>query len=393
MKIAVIGHKRVPSREGGIEKTVEKQMLRMRDRGHEVVFYNRSGHNIFGAQYDAALPAPEGEGARSPFSDAWKDLHGVTIRTVFTPKGKAGVPVYSFLATFKAVRDKCDILYYHGSGSCVMIPLAGVFGKKTAAMLHGIDSRRAKWKRFGRKYLELGERFAAEKADACFVLSEHMRDYIKETYGADTILTFNGAEAPKERPESGSGVSGRFGLTKDGYVLTLVRIVPEKGLHYLIRAFKKCRTDKKLVIAGGVDPACRDYYRRLTELAGDDERILFTGFIEEPDVTELYRNAYLFVLPSDLEGMAHSLLEAMAAGCACLVSDIPENTGVLGEYGKSFRKGSTKDLYEQLSALLKDPEAVEKMRDGVSEHVLSTYHWEACTDQIEQVFRGICGES
>ena len=370
MKIAVIGHKRVPSREGGIEKSVEKQMLRLRERGHEVILYDRSGHNIFGAEFDA----PAGS------------FRGMKIVTVPTPGNALGVPVYSFLATVRALREKCDILYYHGSGSCLMIPLARLFGARCVGMIHGIDSQQVKWNRLGRLYLRMGEKAAARRADACLVLSESIRDYIREKYGKEPVLTCNGTEPPCLPPDPEALIRKRFGLEKDGYILCVVRIVAGKGLEYLIRAFRACGTEKKLVIAGGVDPVCRDYYAQLRELAAGDERILFTGFLEEPAVQALYLQAYAFVFPSDHEGMAHSLLEAMAAGCCCLVSDIPENTAVIREHGLRFRRGDADDLREKLQGLLDDPGRVRSLREGTAAFALRTYDWDAVADQLEEVF-------
>ena len=375
MKIAVIGHKRVPSREGGIEKTVEKQMRLLRSRGHEILFLNRSGHNLFGEEYDQ--PA-----------EAWQE-QGISICSVPTPKGAGGVAVYSFLATLRAVREKCDVIYYHGSGPCLMISLAKAFGVPCVAMLHGIDSGRAKWGRFGRWYLRMGERAAARKADCCLVLSENMKQQMAENYGCRAVLTHNGAEPPLQVENSGEMLSRSFGLQKNGYVLTLVRIVPEKGLDYLIRAFRTCRTTKHLVIAGGVDPACRDYYEKLLKLAEGDPRILFAGYVQEPLVSALYCNASVFVLPSDLEGMAHSLLEAMAAGCRCLVSNIPENASVLGRWGTTFRHGDVEDLREKLQTLLDAPEASPEQRKAISDYVLSSFRWEVCVDQLEAIFKEV----
>ena len=62
----------------------------------------------------------------------------------------------------------------------------------------------------------------------------------------------------------------------------------------------------------------------LKGLAKGDDRILFTGFVQGAMLDELYSNAYIYTLPSDLEGMPLSLLEAMSYGNCCLVSDIPE---------------------------------------------------------------------
>lgn len=52
MRIAMVGHKRVPSREGGIEVVVEELAARMVMHGHSVTCYNRTGHHVSGKEYD-----------------------------------------------------------------------------------------------------------------------------------------------------------------------------------------------------------------------------------------------------------------------------------------------------------------------------------------------------
>ena len=131
-------------------------------------------------------------------------------------------------------------------------------------------------------------------------------------------------------------ITEKYGLTKDSYFLFLGRLVPEKGIRYLIEAFKDVKTDKKLVIAGGSSDT-DSFMKELNELARDDERIIFTGFVQGRMLDELYSNAYIYTLPSDLEGMPLSLLEAMSYGNCCLVSDIPECAEVVEDKALVFK--------------------------------------------------------
>lgn len=108
-------------------------------------------------------------------------------------------------------------------------------------------------------------------------------------------------------------ITDKFGLKKDSYILFLGRLVPEKGIRYLVEAFENVKTDKKLVIAGGSSDT-DSFMEELKELAKGDDRILFTGFVQGAMLDELYSNAYIYTLPSDLEGMPLSLLEAMSYG-------------------------------------------------------------------------------
>jgi len=370
LKIAIIGHKRIPSNEGGIEKGVEQHSVRMVARGHEVTAFNRGGHNVFGKEYDR---------------EKLKEYKGVKIITIPTVKGAASVPLYSFLATIRAAFSGYDVVSYRASGSCAMIPLAKFLGLKVVASLHGIDSQREKWGGFASKYLEFGEKMAATKADVCLVLSQNMKDYIDKKYNANSVLFANGIDKPEIfSPEI---IKEKYGLEKDGYILSLGRIVPEKGLHYLINAFKKCKTDKKLVVAGG-NGSKQDYYNELVALADGDERIIFTGYVMGKEIAELYSNAYIFALPSNLEGMANSLLEAMSYGNCCLVSDIPENTEVVGEHAEIFKKGDEQELLEKLQQLADSPQLVAEYKNAASEYILERYNWDLVVDQMLRVYSG-----
>ena len=370
MKIAVIGHKRIPSNEGGIEKGVEQHAIRMVERGHDVTAYNRSGHNVFGKEFDHKKR---------------KEYRGIRIVTIPTTKGAASVPIYSFLSVLHAGICRYDCVSIRASGSCAMIPLAKALGLRVVASLHGIDSQRDKWGGFASKYLEFGERMAATKADVCLVLSKNMKEYIDTKYGINSILFANGIDKPKSHvPEI---IKEKYGLEKDGYILSLGRIVPEKGLQYLIKAFRECSSDKKLVIAGGSE-SNKDYYNQLLTLAEGDERIIFTGYVYGQEVQELYSNAYIFALPSNLEGMANALLEAMSYGNCCLISDIPENTEVVHDKAPSFEKGNEADIQKKLQTLLDDESLVRKYKEEAAPYILDRYNWDIVVDQMLRVYAG-----
>ncbi len=370
MKIGIIGHKRIPSNEGGIEKGVEEHSVRMAKIGHQVTVYNRGGHNVFGKEYDKRKQ---------------KKYKGVNIVTVPTVKGAACVPIYSFFATIHAAIVGYDCVSYRASGSCVMIPLAKMLGLRTVASLHGIDSQRDKWGGFASRYLEFGEKMAATKADVCLVLSKNMKEYIDNKYHSNSVLFANGIDKPQKHiPEI---IKNKYELNKETYVLSLGRIVPEKGIHYLIEAFKKCSTEKKLVIAGGAE-SNKEYYNNLLELAKDDKRIIFTGYVEGQEIQELYSNAYIFALPSNLEGMANALLEAMSYDNCCLISDIPENTEVVEKKAVWFKKGNVEDLKNELQNLLDHPEFVEKYRKDAGDYVLKKYNWDYIVEQMLDIYSG-----
>lgn len=278
LRIAMLGHKRIPSREGGVEIVVEELATRMVKRGHSVTCYNRSGHHVSGKEYDG-------------FNR--NEHEGVQLKSVLTidRKGLAAM-TSSVFAALHAALGKYDVVHFHAEGPCAMLWLPKLFGKRCVATIHGIDWQREKWKNgFGSKYIRFGERVAVKCADEIIVLSRGVQDYFQKAYGRNTIFIPNGVNRSKGyAPEQ---IKKSYNLEKDGYILYLGRLVPEKGEHYLIEAFKKIKTDKKLVIAGGVSDT-DEYMEKLKKLAAGDERIIFTGFVQGRMLEELYSSANVY---------------------------------------------------------------------------------------------------
>ena len=166
------------------------------------------------------------------------------------------------------------------------------------------------------------------------------------------------------------------------------RLVPEKGIHYLIDAYLRLNSSLKLVIAGGSSHTT-EYVRQLQKQAEGCENILFTGFVQGEVLQELFSNAYLYILPSDLEGMPISLLEAMSYGQACLVSDIEENKAVVGKNGFYFSKGDTESLYDALNKLTSDRQILEGAKTAAVEHVKNHFNWDDTALSHSRVYESL----
>lgn len=369
LRIAMLGHKRVPSREGGVEIVVGELSVRMAKLGHDVTCYNRRGHHVSGEEFDA---------------EALSEYKGVRIKSVFTvQKGGLAAVSSSVFAALKAAFGKYDVVHFHAEGPCAMLWLPKLFGKKCIATIHGLDHKRAKWGRFASWYILFGEKCAARFADEVVVLSESVQSYFRDTYGRETVFIPNGVSLPEKK--EAAEITEQFGLCKNSYILYLGRLVPEKGISRLVEAFKSVKTDKKLVIAGGSSDTA-DFEAELRSAAADDERIVFTGFVQGRMLEELYSNAYLYVLPSDLEGMPLSLMEAMSYGNCCLTSDIPECSQVTGECGFTFRKSDTEDLRSKLQFLCDNSEEVNKLREASSGYICRKYSWNDVVDRTLKLY-------
>ena len=369
-KIAMFGHKRW-SREGGVEIVVKELCTRMAQKGCEVTCYNRSGHHVSGAEYDSVDET---------------EYKGITQKYVPTieKKGLAAVSS-SFFAALCSAFGKYDVVHIHAEGPAFFSCLPKMLGKRVVVTIHGIDWQREKWQSgFGSKFIRQGEKNAVKYADEIIVLSKGVQEYFKETYGRETHFIPNGVNRPQIR--KANLITEKFGLKKDSYILFLGRLVPEKGIRYLVEAFKNVKTDKKLVIAGGSSDT-DSFMEELKELAKSDDRILFTGFVQGAMLDELYSNAYIYTLPSDLEGMPLSLLEAMSYGNCCLVSDIPECAEVVEDKALIFKKSDVEDLREKLQDACDHPEMVMKMKNQAADFICEKYNWDKVVKETMKLYR------
>ena len=373
--IAMLGHKRIPSREGGIEIVVEELSTRMVNKGYQVTCFNRRGHHVSGKKFD---------------SDNLEEYKGVKLKTVFTINGKGLAAMSSSLfASLRAALGNYDVVHFHAEGPCAMIWLPKLFGKRCIATIHGIDWARSKWRGFAKKYIKFGEKMAVRYADEIIVLSRGVQGYFKKTYNRETVYIPNGVNKPENK--SANLITKEYGLQKDSFILFLARLVPEKGLHYLVEAFGNIDTNKKLVIAGGSSDS-DDYMQMIKRIASADSRIIFTGFVQGEILDELYSNAYIYCLPSDLEGMPLSLLEAMSYGNCCLTSNIDECTEVIGSNGLTFQKANVEDLYTKLQYLIDHDEVVKQYKSSSASYICEKYSWDDVVNRTLDIYNSHMNE-
>ena len=364
----MFGQKRL-SREGGIEIVVKELCTRMAKNGYTVTCYNRSGHHVSGAEYDKKT-----------------EYEGINQKCVPTieKKGLAAVSSSFFAALYSAF-GKYNVVHIHAEGPAFFSWLPKLLGKRVIVTVHGLDWQREKWKSgFGSKFIKQGEKNAVKYADEIIVLSKGVHDYFRNQYGRETRFIPNGVNRPEIR--KAELITDKFGLTKDSYILFLGRLVPEKGIRYLIEAFKNVKTDKKLVIAGGSSDT-DSFMKELKELAKDDKRIIFTGFVQGQMLEELYSNAYIYTLPSDLEGMPLSLLEAMSYGNCCLVSDIQECTEVVEDKALIFKKSNVQDLQNKLQEACDRAEKVMELKQQAADYICKKYNWDDVVKETLKLYR------
>ena len=375
MKVAMIGHKVVPSRRGGIENVLTTLCPLLVNNGAEVTCYNRSSDKV------------ENEYVGTVENNKYQ---GVEIKNAWTidAKGVAAM-MASFTAAISAAFSKYDVVHFHAEGPCAALWIPKLFRKKCVATVHGLDWQREKWgSGFASKYIKFGEKVLVKYADEVIVLSKSAQDYFKETYNRDTVIIHNGINKPDKK--AASKITELYGIEKNEYICIISRLTSEKGIHYLIDAYNSIKTDKKLVIAGDTSDT-DDYVAMLKEKAKDNPNIIFTGFISGEVLDEMYSNAYFVTLPSDLEGMSLSLLESLAYGNAVICSDIPENTSVADDRALYFKKSNVDDLAEKMQLLCDDESKVADMKNGVDDYITQKYNWNDVARSTCELYKKVSG--
>ena len=369
LRIAMIGQRGVPATFGGIEHHVEELGARLVQRGHQVIVYARPNY----------IDEPVAE------------HRGMQVRMLPTVDSKhLDAIVHSGVSTAAAMKGRVDVVHYHaiGPGIPSVLPRFASHAK-VVLTVHGRDSERAKWGRGARMVLSTAEWMSARVPDATIVVSRDLQRHYAEAYRRKTWYIPNGVD-PVERAPARE-ITERWGLAQDGYILFVGRLVPEKAPDLLIRAFGRLPGDRRLVIAGG-SSFTDEYVASLERLAGSDDRVLLAGYVYGDALAELYSNAAAFVLPSTLEGLPLTLLEAAAYGTSIVASDIPPNLEVVGGEApghRVFAGGSEDELVAALERSLDDPTSERRAAQAFRDEVLERYRWDRAVDQTEAVYEAI----
>lgn len=330
MKILMIGQKRYPnSRDGGIDVVVQNISEQLVKLGHEVTVLVRK-------RKDHKPPS---------------EYNGVKIIEIFTMNFKrTDAIIYSYFATRYAKKNKFDVVHFHAEGNTLFLKkLRNAKDKKIVVTVHGLDWKRDKFKGIGRRILLKSEKAIVNYADNVITLCNNDKKYFSEKYNLDTTLIPNGFNRPVFlKPNI---IKGKFKLIGNDYILFLARVVPEKGLHLLIDAYNLINNPKlKLVVAGGSSHSS-EYYQEMVNKASNNKNIIFTGFVQGEELSELFSNAFLYVLPSTIEGMPLSLIEALSFEKICLCSDIEELKDIESKNIIYFKSEDISDLKNKLIEL------------------------------------------
>jgi len=367
MKIAAFGLRSVPPREGcaGADKFASELFPRLVRNGHDVLVYNRlyPGQNRLGDTY---------QGVRIKY-----------FRTVHT-KGLDTL-VHSCKSTLRAIfKDRPDIVHIQNGGNSIWAILLRLAGIKVVISQDGIDWNRDKWPWYGRLYLRLSALITAHIPNAVIFDNVFAKEHFENRFGKKFDFVPFGSDVSEFANDD--AIFKRLGIKAKDYFLFVGRFIPDKGLHYLLPAFKMVSTEKKLVLVGG-SPNPSDYEKKI--LSTDDKRIIFPGYVYGEDSLRLMKNAYCYIQPSDVEGLSPVILNVMGLGTPIICSDIKENIYAVSEDAILFRKGDIISLKEGIERALDTPEEIFQSAERARTRVLATFSWDKVTSEHEAIFNNL----
>ena len=204
--------------------------------------------------------------------------------------------------------------------------------------------------------------------------------------------------------------AGRFGSHVDGarmrrslgipppeeghMVLFVGRLVPHKGVEFLLEAIPMLRPSARVVVVG--EGHHRDLLEASARARGVADRVEFVGGVAQEELPSLYRAADVCVLPSisRLEAFGLVGLESMASERPVVLSDIPGVREVIedGKEGLLAAPADPEDLAAKINTLLDDPALRAEMGARGRERVLRHFTWEVVGAQFRRIYERLASE-
>jgi glycosyltransferase involved in cell wall biosynthesis len=360
LRIAMCGARGIPHTYGGAEAFFMELAPRLAERGHDVIVYCRRGL----------------------FKERPSTYRGV--RLIYLPSIETKVlstPTHTLACVIDSLFRKIDVLFVVNVANALLCIIPRMFGKKVVINVDGLDWKRDKWGWLGKRYFLLNARLVGRIVPKGVVTDAYeMKRIYQEEFGTPSVCIAYGANIEQsERPE----IIERYGLRRFQYYLIASRLVPENNADLIISAFRRVKTGKKLVVAGGANYRSK-FVSELRKTT--DPRVVFLGHVSDAEhVKELHCNAYAYIHGHSVGGTNPALLKALGYGNCVLALDTSFNREVLGNYGIYFTK-SVEDLAVKIQILEDNPGLVDEYRMRAPERIRERYTWERITDQYEELF-------
>lgn len=237
-------------------------------------------------------------------------------------------------------------------------------------------------------------RYAMRHADVVLTVSHSVKNEITfkwPKYASKVKVAYPGLydEYEKNHIMDSYRADALNGLGNNNFFLFVGTIEKRKNLGIVIDAFiqlkKVCSNEYKLVLAGRPGYGFDAYAERIKQ-SGYSKDIICTGYIDSEDVRKLYRSAAAYVFPTVYEGFGSTQLECMINHLPLILSNIPTNREVSGDYGLFFELDSVDSLVEEMRKIVCSEIDKKEMVDRADE-LCKKFRWETLISDYVEAYK------
>ena len=361
--ISIIGVKGYPYVYGGYETFVREISERLCDKYNITIYCHKS-----------------------LFSNRPTNINGINL--AYTPTIETKIlsqPIHSFFSIIHACFSKTDLILVVNSANGPFGILTKIFKIPTVINVDGLEWLRPKWKGLGAKYYKFASKMATLFYDQIINDSDEMRQVYLKLFNRDSKVIAYGAN---KRVSINPHLIKTWGLVSEEYFLIVGRLIPDNNAELIIKGFLLSNSLKKLVIVG--DVTYKDSYaKRIKKI--HDKRIVFTGYVNNPDVlAELYHNCYAYLHGHEYGGTNPTMIKAMAYGSAILALDTPFSREMLsnGKFGLFFKK-NIKSINQMINYIDKNKSLSYYLKKKSPYGISKKYNWNYITKQYINTFNDL----
>ncbi|MBW4043225.1 MAG: glycosyltransferase family 1 protein, partial [Acidobacteria bacterium] len=357
MRIAMLGTRGVPAACDGFETAVEEIGRRLVAQGHEVTVYGRSSRQHAPRTHLGmrlvTLPALRSEALGSLSHTALSAAHCSAAR-------------------------RHDVVFVFNAVNAPFVPLLRSRGTAVAVHVDGLEWKRDRWGRVGRRYHRMAEQFAVREADALIAHSRAIADYYDDEFGIPAEVIRSGSTILTHTPRDGIQA---LGLTPGRFHLVVARFERDDHLDAILEGYHRSDATLPLVVVGSPPNPAVDTAAG-TEIAARDPRIRMLGAVRDQRLLDqLYAHAISYLHGHSVGGANPSLLRAMGAGTAVIGWDVVFNREVTGTAGSYF--SSPAEVTRSIEEVERYPARFRDIGELMQERTARRYDWDSATEAYE----------
>lgn len=357
MRLAMLGTRGVPAAYGGFETAVEEIGRRLVEQGHQVTVYGRS---------------TGGEMPKEHLGMRCVTLPALHVKSLETLSHTA------LSAAHLTATRRHDVAFVFNAANAPFLPLIRSRGTAIALHVDGLEWKRQKWGRWGRRYYRMAEQTAVREADALIADAHGIQDYYEDEFAIPTELISYGTRILRNTP---SDLIEQMGLVPGAFHLVVARFEPENHVDVIVEGYHRSASRLPLVVVGSA-PYSAAYTQGIRQVAERDDRIRLLGGVWDARLLDqLYAHAVSYVHGHSVGGTNPSLLRAMGAGTPVLAWNVGFNREVAGT-GASYFDGAPQ-LARQLEEVERYPMRFLDLGELMQERARKRYDWDQVTEAYE----------